>query len=132
MLNRDDAYYGEVTVHFRSGGAPLLLSITRGEMRGLHSQMQNKSNFHTFTTIAANQMVTLRIAAIADLYLSDDAVDTYGPEHEDGTYDGPGVVGLEDGDWALLEHYEGAEPEDVEKELPKPTSASRRRPRTPK
>lgn len=77
-------YYGEVAVHFRGGGAPLLLSITEGAYRRLHSDMQGDARFVTVQTMA-NQTVAIRTDAIADLYLSHDAVDTFGPEH--GTYD---------------------------------------------
>src|SRR6185437_4876451 len=78
-----------------------------------------EARFVTVQTMA-NQTVTIRMDAIADLYLSDDAVDTFGPEHE--TYDRAFVqlVNLPNlHDWEIVEEIyyeqEGAGSDGLEK-----------------
>ncbi|MDP1602728.1 MAG: hypothetical protein Q8M03_05630, partial [Legionella sp.] len=75
------SYYGEVAVHFAGGGAPLLLSITERELDRLHSALQQDVAFVTVNSLA-NQTVSVRTQAIADLYFSSEAYDDYGPEDD--------------------------------------------------
>jgi len=74
-------YYGEVAIHFCGGGAPLLLSISEEAFSSLHHDLQLNHAFVTVKSLA-NQTVAIRTKAIADLYFSSEAYDTYGPEHD--------------------------------------------------
>src|SRR5436305_8769424 len=62
-------YYGEVSIHFLAGGAPLLLSISEGAFTRLHRDLQGDYAFVTVESLA-NQTVAIRTKAIADLYFS--------------------------------------------------------------
>jgi transcriptional regulator with XRE-family HTH domain len=74
-------YYGEVAIHFCGEGAPLLLSISEETFSSLHHDLQLNAAFVTVKSLA-NQTVAIRTKAIADLYLSSEAYDDYGPEHD--------------------------------------------------
>jgi transcriptional regulator with XRE-family HTH domain len=94
-------YYGEVAVHFRGGGAPLLLSISEEAFAELHDDLQLNPAFVTVKSLT-NQTVAIRIKAIADLYFSSEAYDTYGPEH--GTYTEHTSLQMPDSrDWEIVE-----------------------------
>jgi transcriptional regulator with XRE-family HTH domain len=94
-------YYGEVAIHFCGGGASLLLSITESELSRLHSALQGDAAFVTVNSLA-NQTVSIRTKAIADLYFSSEAYDDYGPEH--GTYADHTNVQMPDArDWEIVE-----------------------------
>lgn len=85
--NPEHNYYGEVAVHFRGGGDPILLSISDAACDKLHDELQQKSSYVTVEGLA-NQTVIIRRDAISDLYFSSEAYDYYGPDHcnEDGSY----------------------------------------------
>jgi|SRR5262245_5500857 len=97
-------YYGEVAVHFCGGGAPLLLSISEEAFSSLHRDLQSNPAFVTVKSLA-NQTVAIRTKAIADLYFSSEAYDTYGPEH--GTYTDHVSLQMPDSrDWEIVEALE--------------------------
>jgi transcriptional regulator with XRE-family HTH domain len=94
-------YYGEVAVHFRSGGRPLLLSISDGEFVRLHQNLQNNPAFVTVCSLA-NQTSIIRTQAIADLYFSSETCDDFGPEH--GAYDDFVRIQMPDPrDWEIVD-----------------------------
>lgn len=94
-------YYGEVSIHFCGGGAPLLLTISDAAFSQLHRDLQRNTAFVTVESLA-NQTVALRTSAIADLYFSSEAYDDYGPEHE--TYEHHADVQIPDArDWEIIE-----------------------------
>lgn len=100
-VDADLNYYGEVSIHFIGGGAPLLLSISEGAFIRLHRDLQGDGAFVTVESLA-NQTVVLRTKAIADLYFSSEAYDNYGPEH--GTYTNHLDIQMPDPrDWEIVE-----------------------------
>ncbi|SHI27201.1 Helix-turn-helix [Pollutimonas bauzanensis] len=80
-VGEDLNYYGEVAIHFRGEGKPILLSISDGAFSRLHRCLQSGAVFVTVESLA-NQTVIIRTQAIADLYFSSEAYDDYGPEHD--------------------------------------------------
>ena len=97
-------YYGEVAIHFCGGGAPLLLSIAEEAFSSLHHDLQLNAEFVTVGSLA-NQTVAIRTKAIADLYFSSEAYDTYGPEHN--TYKDHALLQMPDSrDWEIVEALE--------------------------
>jgi transcriptional regulator with XRE-family HTH domain len=97
-------YYGEVAIHFCGGGAPLLLSISEKAFSSLHGNLQLNQAFVSVKSLA-NQTVTIRTKAIADLYFSSEAYDTYGPEHD--TYTDHASLQMPDSrDWEIVEALE--------------------------
>jgi transcriptional regulator with XRE-family HTH domain len=97
-------YYGEVAIHFCGGGAPLLLSISEGAFSSLHNDLQSNAEFVSVKSLA-NQTVAIRTKAIADLYFSSEAYDTYGPEHD--TYRDHSLLQMPDSrDWEIVEALE--------------------------
>ena len=97
-------YYGEVAIHFCGGGAPLLLSISEGAFSNLHSDLQLNAEFVTVKSLS-NQTVAIRTKAVADLYFSSEAYDTYGPEHD--TYTDRALLQMPDSrDWEIVEALE--------------------------
>jgi transcriptional regulator with XRE-family HTH domain len=90
--NPEHNYYGEVAVHFRGGGEPILLSISDAACDKLHGDMQQINRTYVLVESLANQTVIIRRDAISDLYFSSEAYDDYGPEHlnEDGSYNREG------------------------------------------
>src|SRR6266481_8622281 len=107
-------YYGEVAIHFCGGGAPLLLSISEEAFSSLHHDLPLN---HAFVTVKnlANQTVAIRTKAIADLYFSSEAYDTYGPEHD--TYTNHASLQMPDSrDWEIVEALEhDIDPEDFDR-----------------
>lgn len=94
-------YYGEVSVHFREGGAPLLLSISEGAFFRLHQDLQGNDAFVTVESLA-NQTAVINTKAVADLYFSSEAYDDSGPEHD--TYTGhTGFLMPDPRDWEIVE-----------------------------
>ncbi|MBE0508679.1 MAG: helix-turn-helix transcriptional regulator [Marinospirillum sp.] len=94
-------YYGEVAIHFRNGGKPLLISISDGAFKCLHTSLQYNPAFVAVESLS-NQTVIIRTKAIADLYFSGEACDDYGPEHE--SYEKPIALQLPDPrDWEIVE-----------------------------
>src|SRR5258708_2623137 len=97
-------YYGEVAIHFCGGGTPLLLSISEEAFSSLHHDLQLNQAFVTVKSLA-NQTVAIRTKAIADLYFSSEAYDTYGPEHD--TYTDHVSLQMPDSrDWEIVEALE--------------------------
>jgi transcriptional regulator with XRE-family HTH domain len=97
-------YYGEVAIHFCGGGAPLLLSVSEEAFSGLHRDLQLNAEFVSISSLA-NQTVAIRIKAIADLYFSSEAHDTYGPEHD--AYTDHVLLQMPDSrDWEIVEALE--------------------------
>ncbi len=99
--NSETCYYGEVAIHFRNGGDPLLLSISNNAYTNLHLGLQGKTKFVTVNSLA-NQTVSLRVDAISDLYFSSDDYEDHGPEH--GTYKNHLNLQIPDNrDWEIIE-----------------------------
>lgn len=119
-VDEDLSYYGEVAIHFRGDGKPLLLSISDGAFSRLHRDLQTNSAFVTVESLA-NQTVILRTQAIADLYFSSEAYDDYGPEH--GDYEDHLEMQMPDArDWEIVEaiacdgfNLQDFAPEDVQR-----------------
>ena len=100
-VGEDFNYYGEVSIHFRGGGAPLLLSISDGAFTRLHRDLQGDDAFVTVESLA-NQTVAIRTDAVADVYFSSEAYDDYGPEHQ--KYTRHTEIQLPDPrDWEIIE-----------------------------
>ena len=120
LVDDDLAYYGEVSIHFLGGGAPLLLSISEGAFTRLHRDLQGDAAFVTVESLA-NQTVVIRTKALADVYFSSDAYDDYGPEH--GKYANHIDIQMPDPrDWEIVEAIaadgvglEDFEPADVQR-----------------
>jgi transcriptional regulator with XRE-family HTH domain len=94
-------YYGEVAVHFCGGGKPLLLSISEAAFSRLRRDLQLNAEFVTVKSLA-NQTVSIRTKAIADLYFSSEAYDDFGPEHD--TYADQASLQMPDSrDWEIVE-----------------------------
>jgi hypothetical protein len=98
-----------------------LLSISEEVFSDLHGDLQVNTEFATVRSLA-NQTVAIRIKAIADLYFSSEAHDTYGPEHD--TYTDRSLPHLPDSrDWEIVEALaddddiglEDFDPEDVQR-----------------
>lgn len=77
--DENDFYWGEVSIHFRGGGTPILLSISDAEHTKLFSQLQGDDHFHTIRTMA-NQFVVLNLRAVSDVWHSHDDADEVGPD----------------------------------------------------
>jgi transcriptional regulator with XRE-family HTH domain len=111
-------YYGEVAIHFRGGGAPLLLSISEETFSNLHHNLQVNREFVTVRSFA-NQTVAIRLKAISDLYFSSEAYDDFGPEHD--TYEHTALQMPDSRDWEIVESFahdvglEDFDPADVQR-----------------
>jgi transcriptional regulator with XRE-family HTH domain len=115
----DLSYYGEVAIHFRGGGEPLLLSISEDAFARLHRDLQGDAPFVIAQSLA-NQTVAIRTKAVSDLYFSSEAYDDYGPEHD--TYTNHIDIQIPDArDWEIIECLacddtgEDFDPADVER-----------------
>ena len=119
-VSDDLSYYGEVSIHFCGGGAPLLLSISEGAFTRLHRDLQRDVAFVTVESLA-NQTVAIRAKAVADVYFSSEAYDDFGPEH--GTYSNHTDLQIPDArDWEIIESLaadgvglEDFDPADIER-----------------
>lgn len=80
-IGDDRTYYGEVAIHFKSGGAPLLLPITEAAHGSLFGSLQQDELFVKVESLD-NRMVFVRRDAVSDIYFSSEAYDDYGPEVE--------------------------------------------------
>jgi transcriptional regulator with XRE-family HTH domain len=97
----ESSYYGEAAFHFAGQGKPLLISISEAEHRNLFAELQHNSTFIVVQSLS-NQLIAVRRAALADVYLSSEAYDDFGPEH--GTYEEPCALQLTDSvDWDIIE-----------------------------
>lgn len=96
-------YYGEIAVHFRGGGESLLLSISEEARSRLFRNLRLASKFVTVMDLG-NRTVAIRREAISDLYLSSEAYDDYGPEHDQlGYKDGTPIHSPDPRDWEIIE-----------------------------
>lgn len=111
----DDTYCGEVTVHFKGGGKPLLLQVSNQQARQVYARMQSDDFFISFDTMN-NQRVALRLAAIADLYISDEIADTYGPADDTEDYASVPDNDLRAEDWPLLWRYDASDDDMTDEE----------------
>jgi transcriptional regulator with XRE-family HTH domain len=109
----ETSYYGEIAIHFKGGGEPLLLSITEAAFDHLNAQLNKPAAFVGVESLA-NQTVAIRTDAISDLYFSSEAYDDLGPEDPSENYGpnrGPGYenhieVRLADPrDWEIIEAF---------------------------
>ncbi|MBD9386607.1 helix-turn-helix domain-containing protein [Agrobacterium sp. AGB01] len=97
----DQQYYGEVSIHFVSGGAPLVLSISEKARMQFSEAMMETSYFIPIRSLT-NQLVAIRRDAIADIYFCSEAYDDFGPEHK--TYEFPSSLRYPDNrDWEIIE-----------------------------
>ena len=60
-------YYGEIAVHFKGGGEPLVLSISEAARAKAYSELQDKRQFITLSDLG-NRTVAIRREAIAEFY----------------------------------------------------------------
>ena len=99
----DRTYYGEVAIHFRGGGVPLLLPITEAVYGNLYGSLQQDEPFVKVESLD-NRMVFVRRDAVSDIYFSSDACDDYGPEPD--RYDE--VLGIfpDDDFWRVAEVFD--------------------------
>ena len=74
-------YYGEVAIHFVGSGSPILLSISEKEVESAFFSM-NRGDLYLSIASLTNQTAIIRTEAIADMYFSHDACDSYGPNDE--------------------------------------------------
>lgn len=81
--DHDNVYFGEVAIHFAGPGRPLLAPVTVSQANHILSTMQKSADLEygmlSFRTVD-NRYLLLRRRAIADLYLSSDDANHYGPE----------------------------------------------------
>jgi hypothetical protein len=91
-----------------------VLSISEKAFSGLHDDLQLNQAFVTVKSLT-NQTVAIRTKAIADLYFSSEAYDTYGPEHD--TYTNHASLQMPDSrDWEIVEALEhDIDPEDFDR-----------------
>lgn len=96
----DHQYYGEISLHFVSGGKPLVLSISEAARLDFINAMENENYFISIRSLT-NQLVAVRREAISDVYLCSEAHDDFGPEHS--TYDYPFPYQIPDNrDWEII------------------------------
>lgn len=75
-------YFGEVAIHFKSGGRPLMVSVDEAARSRIYAQFDERSMPTLAFETLDNRTVYVRKSAISDLHLSGDAVSAFGPEHE--------------------------------------------------
>lgn len=102
-IGDERTYYGEVAIHFKSGGVPLLLSITEAVRGNLYDSLQQETPFLRVESLD-NRMVFVRRDAISDVFFSSEAYDDFGPEVE--RYDE--VLGIfpDDDFWRVAEVFD--------------------------
>lgn len=102
-IGDDRTYYGEVAIHFKSGGTPLLLPITEAAHGDLFSSLQQDEPFVKVESLD-NRMVFVRRDAVSDIFFSSEAYDDYGPEAD--RYDE--VLGIfpDDDFWRIAEVFD--------------------------
>lgn len=74
----ETSYFGEVTIHFKTPGS-LCLPVTVAQANRVLTDLDS-STFLIAVTTLDNRRVYIRRAAIEDIYISDEAADTFGPE----------------------------------------------------
>lgn len=102
-IGEDRTYYGEVAIHFKSEGRPLLLPISEAVHGSLFGSLQQDDPFVKFESLD-NRLVFVRRDAVSDIYFSSEACDDYGPEVE--RYDE--VLGIfpDDDFWRVAEAFD--------------------------
>ncbi|MFK4705894.1 transcriptional regulator with XRE-family HTH domain [Roseateles asaccharophilus] len=80
-------YFGEVAIHFRSGGRPLVVSINEGARSRIYAQLDSQITSVLGFETTDNRSVYVRLAAISDLHFCSDDTSTVGPE--EGSYGAP-------------------------------------------
>lgn len=116
----EHSYYGEMAVHFRGGGEPLLLSISEAAFSNAYRDLMDGHSFLSVQSLS-NQTVIIRTEAVSDLYFSSEAYDDFGPEH--GEYEGYVALQMPDSrDWEIVEaianddeHFGDFSPKDIER-----------------
>jgi DNA-binding XRE family transcriptional regulator len=99
----DRTYFGEVAFHFMGPGAPILVPISKGARADLLRDVERDTPF-LFVESLDNRTLFVRSAAIADIYVSSEAYDTFGPQPE--AYDDHLGVLPDDAYWRIIEHFE--------------------------
>ncbi len=95
--------YGDVAIHFAGLGKSLLLKISEQIRSSIFRAIQTEQNFIVMRDLG-NRTVIVRRAAISDLYLSSEAYDDYGPEHNEPGYEHGTPYAVPDGrDWEIIE-----------------------------
>lgn len=106
-------YFGEVAVHFRSGGRPLMVSIEEAARSRIYAQFDERSiPTLTFETLD-NRTVYVRKSAISDLHFSGDAVGAFGPEHARYGEAVRGIASTDDRQFAEPEADDDCDPVDA-------------------
>lgn len=100
-------YFGEVAIHFNSSKHPLLLPISEWERGALHRQIANTRRSVVVIESLDNRTTFIPRRAIADVYLSSEAFDDYGPEPD--SYHGYLGVYPDDGFWRIVEYADDVE-----------------------
>lgn len=103
-INGSRRYFGEVAIHFASGSDPLLLPLSEEARSQLYRDLAAEEEFIIINSLD-NRLVFLRRSALADVYLSSDAYDDYGPglyQHHLGIYP-------DDSFWKIAEYAESPE-----------------------
>lgn len=98
-------YFGEVAIHFHSGSAPLLLPLSEAERVAFCNAIQGDDAFIEVATLD-NRIVFIRRKGIADVFLSSEAYDDYGPDEYGDQHLG---VCPDDSFWKIVEHFDCTE-----------------------
>lgn len=102
-IGDDRKYYGEVAIHFKSGGEPLLLSITEASHGRFYGDLHQDDPFVKVEGLD-NRMVFVRREAVSDVYFSSEAYDDYGPEAD--RYQEPVGIFPDDDFWCVAEVFD--------------------------
>lgn len=105
ILGVQDGYWGEATVHFRSGTPAIVASISASEYRRLAKELLNDDLAFLEIVGLCNETYLVRRQAISDVYLSDEAVDTVSPAEEECEEFLP-IPLVDDRLWDVLSRYE--------------------------
>lgn len=93
-------YFGEVAIHFKSGDN-LMFPIN---VRERNNFAENYFQENPFIPIIGmnNRSYLVSRESILDVYMSDDAADSFGPEE----YKSDGFTGIDDQTWEIIEHID--------------------------
>jgi len=101
-VSSDRTYYGEVALHFLSGGSPLLLPISDDEVDNICEKFESGTSFFSISSLD-NRLIFVRHEALADIYFTNDAVgEELGPEKYDDFYG----YGSDNDFWLVLQHID--------------------------
>jgi len=104
-----DDYWGDVAIHFRGRGKPLLLSLSRRAAGELKGDMSEEGGWLVIKSMA-NQTVLVPKQAISELHMACEAASFFGPESE--SYESAPIQMPDPRDWevvATLEDNIGAD-----------------------